>query len=174
MHTKIDEELRQYKLYKIQETESKLRRFKKVYKKIKEHVFIKLSKNISSNIIKFSVYIIGISFLLIGLVSFFPYEILTFLESNGNLFSSEEKEAFTNLINISKYFFLSLSILFSFVGYLLKLNNQKRSYIYDLSILLEEVMDYMENSVTEDKKKYEYFVDSIAEKDKIIRKAQNQ
>lgn len=48
MEEKINEELRQYKLFKIQETESKLRRFKTVYENIKEHFVIKFSKNVSS------------------------------------------------------------------------------------------------------------------------------
>ena len=73
------------------------------------------------------------------------------------------------LFEVSKYLAFGLSILFGFIGYLLKLNNRKRSNIYSLSKLLEEVMDYMETSSTDEKRKYEYFVDSLAEKEKIAR-----
>ncbi|WP_272149757.1 hypothetical protein [Tenacibaculum aiptasiae] len=165
MYTKIDEELRQYKLFKIQETESKLRRFKKVYLEIKEHLLIKLTKNASSNLIGYAVYIISFLLLIVGIIFFFPNDVLNFLESTGEPLSSIEKKEFTEFFNFLKYFFITASLLFGFISYLLKLNNEKRSNIYNLYKLLEEVMDYMENSAKEDKKKYEYFVDSIAEKE---------
>ncbi len=66
-----------------------------------------------------------------------------------------------------------LAILFGSIGYLLKVNNKKRNSIYSLSELLEEVMDYMEKSSSEEKRKYEYFVDSLAEKQNMKRQFQN-
>lgn len=173
MYTKIDEELRQYKLFKIQETESKLRRFKKVYQEIKEHLLIKFTKNASSNLIGYAVYIISFLLLIVGIIFFFPNDVLNFMESTGEPLSSIEKKEFTELFDFLKYFFIATALLFGFIGYLLKLNNKKRSNIYNLSKLLEEVMDYMENSAKEDKKKYEYFVDSIAEKERILNKQAN-
>lgn len=166
MYTKIDEELRQYKLFKIQEAESKLRRFKKIYEEIKEHIFIKFSKNISSNILKITSYGLGFLFFIIGLICFFPNEVLTFLESNGEVVSLDEQENFILFTSFSRYLFLGLAVLVIFIGYLLKLNNKKRSNIYNLSKLLEEVIDYMDSSVMEDKKKYEYFIDSITERER--------
>ncbi len=174
MYTKVDEALRQYKLFKIQETESKLRRFKKVYYEIKEHSLIKFTKNASSNLISYFIFIISLSLLILGIMFFFPNDVLNFMESTGESLSLTEKKEFTEFFNFLKYFFICTSLLFGFMGYLLKLNNKKRNNIYNLSKLLEEVMGYMENSAREDKKKYEYFVDSIAEKEKIMRKTQNQ
>lgn len=167
MEEKINEELRQYKLFKIQETESKLRKFKIVYNEIKEHFVVKFSKNASSNIFRIILLIISILFLIIGLVSFFPDQIIQFLESEGEMFSISEKEDFILSFSLLKYLFLGLSIFFGFINYLLKLNNRKRSTIHSLSSLLEEVIDYMENSSNDEKRKYEYFVDSIAEKEKL-------
>lgn len=167
MEEKINEELRQYKLFKIQETESKLRKFKTVYEDIKEHFVIKFSKNASSNIFRIVLIIISTLFLILGLISFFPNQIIQFLESEGEVFSTTEKEDFILNFDVFKYTFLGLSIFFGFISYLLKLNNQKRNTIHSLSKLLEEVMDFMENSSNDEKRKYEHFVDSLAERERI-------
>ena len=166
MEEKINEELRQFKLFKIQETESKLRRFKEVYKEIKEHIVIKFSKNATSNIFRIITTIICLLLIIIGFICFFPDQIIEQMEAEGNYFSNSDKNNMIDELNFFKYFALSLSLLFGLISYLLKLNNRKRNSIYSLSKLLEEVMGYMESSSYDEKRKYEYFVDSLAEKEK--------
>ncbi|WP_282018101.1 hypothetical protein [Salegentibacter mishustinae] len=169
MDQKINEELRQYKLFKIQETEAKLRRFRKTYLEIKEHIFIKFSKNITSNILQIPIILLFIICLAIGISLLFPNVIIDFMNSNGMNLSKSDKEEFLIISEFTAYFLLGLSSLFGFISYLLKLNNRKRNNIYNLSKLLEEVMSYMENSSNDEKRKYEYFVDSIAEKEKMYK-----
>lgn len=174
MEEKINEELRQYKLFKIQETESKLRRFKETYKKIKEHFVVKISKNATSNAFRIITTILCFLLIVIGLACFFPDQIIRLAESEGEIFTNSDKTDLIEFFNFSKYIFLGLSILLGFISYLLKLNNRKRNSIYSLSKLLEEVMDYMENSSYDDKRKYEYFVDNLAEKERIKNNATQQ
>ncbi|MGB7786226.1 MAG: hypothetical protein WBL27_09010 [Salinimicrobium sp.] len=167
MEEKINEELRQYKLFKIQETESKLRRYHVVYDEIKESFVVKFSKNASSNILRILLITFSILFLILGLTCSFPDQVIEFLRSEGEVFSTSEKEDLISKLDFFKYMFFGFGILFGFISYLLKLNNRKRNTIHSLSTLLEEVMNYMENSSNEEKRKYEYFVDSLAEKEKI-------
>lgn len=167
MEKRIKEELRQYKLFKIQETESKLRKFQQTHSKIKESNTVKVSKNVTSNLFRVILVLLAIVFLFLSVVCFFPEDLIRLIESDGIYFSLQEKEEIIFQLTVYKYLFICISGFLLFTGYLLKLNNQKRNSIYSLSILLKEVMTYMENSSTENKRKYEYFVDSLAEEEKI-------
>jgi len=171
MEKRINEELRQYKLFKIQETESKLRRFQQTHSEIKESYTIKVSKNVTSNILRIVLALLAVIILILSIICFFSGNLIDFLESKGEFISIQEKENAIYELNIYKYFFISLTIILVFTGYLLRLNNRKRNSVYSLSILLEEVMEYMENSSNDDKRKYEYFVDSLAEQEKIKKNA---
>ena len=162
----INEELRQFKLFKIQETESKLRRFQNTYSEIKEHLMVKISKNVTSNLFRVIFILLGVIALIITLICFFPEYLIEIFKSNGEYITMQQEREMIEECEIDKYIFLLFTFLLFFSSYLLKLNIKKRSSIYSLSKLLEEVMDYMENSAFEDKRKYEYFVDSIAEKEK--------
>lgn len=167
MEKRINEELRQYKLFKIQETESKLRKFQQTHSEIKESNTVKVSKNVTSNLLRVILALLAIVILILSVICFFPENLIEFLESDGTYFSFQEKKEIIYELNIYKYFFISISALLLFTGYILRLNNRKRNNVYSLSILLEEVMEYMENSSNDDKRKYEYFVDSLAEQEKI-------
>ena len=125
MEEKINEELRQYKLFKIQETESKLRRFKVSYKEIKEHIVIKISKNATSNIFRIITTIFCILLVVIGLICFFPNQVIKLVESEGGKLTNSYKTDLINFLNLSKYIFLGLSFLLGFISYLLKINNRK-------------------------------------------------
>jgi hypothetical protein len=163
MEKRINEELRQFKLFKIQETESKLRRFNQKYSEIKEHIVLKVSKNITSNLVRFVFRLLTLLFFLFAITLFFPEEIIEYIDPKNKKLSADEKMLF----NLLKYFSFCVASFFLFVGYLLKLSVKKRSSIYSLSLLLEEVISYMETSSTEDKRKYEYFIDSLAEQERI-------
>ncbi len=72
MYQKIDEELRQYKLFKIQETENKLKKYNKVYNEIKQNKDnILMTKYIEKNLnsININKYLI-----LLGSLYFFDYD----------------------------------------------------------------------------------------------------
>ncbi len=174
MYKDINEELKQYKLFKIKETETKLGRFKEVYIEIKEHIVIKFSKNATSNMVRIVLGTLSLLFFVLGLCCFFPNEIIDSIESNNVVFSELNKKGITIFLSLSKFILLGLSILLAVLGYSLRLNNRKRNSIYSLSKLLEEVMGYMEVSANDEKRKYEYFIDSLAEKEKIEREKVSQ
>lgn len=167
MDSKINEELRQYKLFKIEETESKLKRFRKIYTEIKQHFIVTFSKNASSNIFRLVLGIISFVLIILGVLCFFPEQFINLIESEGEQLTHFEKNEITDNFYILNYFFIGFGILLWFVSLLLKKNNKKRNTIHSLSKLLEEIMAYMESASEEEKRKYEYFVDSIAEKKQL-------
>lgn len=166
MENRVDEEIRQYKLFKIQEAEVKLKKYKKKYEAIKEHVVIKFSKNLTSNILKIVIILLSVFFFSFSVLCFFPNAFISIIEINAKSFTSLEKSEFIEVANIFKYVFIVISLFLYLISYLLKVNNRKRNSIYSLAILLEEVMDFVENTRDDDKRKYEQFVELIAERNR--------
>ena len=160
---KIEEEIRQHKLYKIQIVEAKIREYENTFIEIKENVVLKFTKNASSNILRIIFFLLTVSLFLIGIVFLFPEQLISFFENNGEYYSLEDKKNLVLILPYMGYVLISLSILLRFISSLLKKNIKKRNTIYKMSKLISEVIDYMDNNVKEDKMKYEYFVDSAAE-----------
>jgi hypothetical protein len=152
----IENELRQYKLHKIKESESKLNRFEKKYNEINEHVALKMSKNITSNI--FRVFLIISSILCFFITVFLLIESSTVEDEIFDFRTSQNK-----LIIISSIFLITASIIAITISFLLKLNIRKRNNIFSLAKLLDEIILHLEKSTNEDKKNYEHFMDLIAE-----------
>ena len=105
-----------------------------------------------------SIGLIALSFILI-----FPEIAVSLIEKNGDVLTHAQREIFVKFFPFLGYFFLGLGLLFAIVSALLKKNNRKRSVIYELNKLIDEVIHYMDENVKEEKKKYEYFVDTISE-----------
>lgn len=160
---KIEEEIKQYKLYKIQTTESKIREYEDVYSLIKENIVIKFTKNSFSNIFRLLLTIISIGLILLSLTLIFPEIAISFIEKTGEILTQADRNDMIELFPYLGYFVLGLGFLFGIISSLLKKNNRKRTVIYELSKLIDEVIYYMNENVKEEKKKYEYFVDSVAE-----------
>jgi hypothetical protein len=160
---KIEEEIRQYKLYKIQTTESKIRGYEDIYSSIKENIVIKFTKNSFSSIIKLLLTIISIGLILLSFTLIFSEIAISLIEKNGEVLTQGDRNDMVSFFPYLGYFILGLGFLFGIVSTLLKKNNRKRTVIYKLSKLIDEVIYYMNENVKEEKKKYEYFVDSIAE-----------
>ena len=160
---KIEEEIRQYKLYKIQIIEQKIRGYQDVFDKIKESVVIKFTKNATSNIIWIVLTIIAIMLFLVGVILLFPGQVISYLEDNGDLLSEIKVDSIQVFMPFFGYFIITISLFFEIIAVLLRKNVRKRNTIFDLSLLLKDVINYMKENNKEEKKKYEYFVDSIAE-----------
>lgn len=159
MQQQINEELRQYKLARIQEGEIRNERFQAAYDQIRESVIIKVSKNASSNIFRIASGLISFFTFLIGISFIFPQSLNEFF----NLSVWPEYEGMLNEAKGVAYFFFIVSSVFFLIGYLLKVNNRERTQLYSVSILLEEVMEYLKTSTEEEKRKYEFFLDHFAE-----------
>jgi hypothetical protein len=157
----IQEEIRQFKLYKIQTTEAKLRNYQEAFNTIKQNIVIKFTKNVSSNILIIIFTIICILLFLISLYFLFPTYLIQLMQENDVYYV--KKNELIQVIQIIGITLIAFAILFAIIASLLKKNIRKRNVIYQLSQLIGEVIQDTHENVKEDKKKYEYFVDSIAE-----------
>lgn len=164
MNTKqIEEEIRQYKLYKIQTTEQKIKEYEAEYNRIKQHLVIWYTKTISSSVLIWLFNLIGIVLFLIGVSFLFPEQLLTFTEVNEEQISETERNELMLTFPYMGYFIISLSVIFWMISFFIRRNSDKRKTIYKLEMLLTEIIGDMQRNNTEEKKKYEYFVDSVAE-----------
>lgn len=166
----IEEEIRQFKLYKIQVVEAQMRKYRELYEEIKEGIVIKFTKNASSNLLRLLLGILSLGFGILGVLLFFPEIIsrLFILESQGGSFFNIT--FFETAGHYIGFFMLFVSLIILALALLLKKNIRKRNKIYELSNLVTEVIDYMDKNVKDDKMKYEYFVDSAAEFDAASKK----
>lgn len=152
----IKEEIRQLKLYKIQVTEGKIRKYRKVYEDIRQNDTLPYSKNASSNLIRIMIGILSLGFFLLMLMSYFPYEIIQRLELDFSQFEKINQDDFVQALSVLKYIFLFMALLFYALGRLIKKNAIKRNSIYQLSKLVDEVIDDMDLLVSSEKRRYEY------------------
>lgn len=159
----IEEEIRQFKLFKIQKDKAKIKEYEDTYDKIRENTVLRYTKNISSNILIILMVLLTITLFSIGVSFQFPEEMTKFMEENGERFSSQEKEENNIFFPFLGYFFIALSLVFGLIASLLKKNIRKRNTIYRLSHLVSDVIEHMSENVKEEKKRYEYYVDSSAE-----------
>ena len=88
---KIEEEIRQYKLYKIQTTEHKIREYEDIYSLIKENIFVKFTKNSFSNIFRLLFTIISIGLILLSFTLIFPEIAISFIERNGEVLTQTDR-----------------------------------------------------------------------------------
>lgn len=163
MEERINEEIRQYKLYKIQITESKVQEYKKVYDLIRENIIIKIAKNSTSFIIRVGITILVILLFVGAVGSFFPKQFLYFLGNNSEIQIYHENFSLDSSLPYIGALFLGLSILMMELSKLIKVNNAKRNTVYEMSKLLDDIILYMENTSVEEKQKYEAFMDTMSE-----------
>ena len=150
-------------MYKIQTTENKIREYENIYSLIKENIIVKFTKNSFSNIFRLLLFIITIGLILLSFTLIFPEIAISLIEKTGKTMTQSNRNYMVEIFPYFGYFILGLGILFRIISVLLKKNNRKRTIIYELSKLIDEVIYYMNDNVKEEKKKYEYFVDNIAE-----------
>jgi len=161
----LEEQIRQYKLNKIHVVESKISEYERVFNTIKENALFRYTKNATSVIlIIIFLLLTGVS-MIFGLALFFPEQIIE-LTGSGQEWTPQERDEFISESNYFAFFFIILSLLFGSITLLLKKNMRKKNTIFRLSRLLQDVIEYMDENVKEDKKKYEYFVDSMSEIEK--------
>lgn len=159
----IEEEIRQYKLYKIQTTDRKIKEYEDEYNRIKQHLIIWYTKNISSRVLILLFNLVAIVLLLVGISFLFPKQWLTFMQDNGEIISEAEQNELMLTFPYTGYFVISLSAIFWVIVFFIRRNSDKRKTIYKMEKLLTEIIGDMRINNTEEKKKYEYFVDSVAE-----------
>ena len=160
---RIEKEIRQYKLNKIQSIESRVKEYEDVYASIRENIVLKFTKNVTSNVIRGVSLFIALLLISIGIWLIFPESFIRFLEKNGEAFSELERNDFILTAPYTGGFLMFIAVLFYTISILLRKNIQKRNTIFKLSSLVKEVIGTMDENVKEDKIKYEYFVDSMSD-----------
>lgn len=164
MSTKqVEEEIRQYKLYKIQATEQKIREYEGEYNRIKQHLVVWYTKNISSSLLVWIFSLIATALSLLGISFLFPEQWITFMQNNGEFIFEAEKNDIRLPFPYTGYVVISIATIFSVIVFFIKRNSDKRKTIYKMEKLLTEIISDMRANTSEEKKKYEYFVDSMAE-----------
>lgn len=159
----INENIRQHRLYRIQTTEQKIRKFKGVYDEIKEHLVIKFTKNASLNVIRLVLGLITLLLIGVSILHFYPEKLISFMEANGEILTQNEKNEIYLDANFLGYMFFALALISFYIGYLLKKNIRSRNSIFKLNKLIKEVIEYMETSSYDEKRKYEFYVDNLQE-----------
>jgi hypothetical protein len=160
---KINEEVRQHRLFKIQTAESKIREYKKVHEKIKEKLIIKTSKNLSISLIRILLVIITILITTISLLYFFPEKLIEFITLTGKSLTKSESDGIYLNAKFFSFALLILSLISLYISFILKKNIDNRNNIFKLNNLIKEVIEYMETISKEEKEKYEYFIEFIQE-----------
>ena len=151
----VEEKIKKYKLLKIETTESKIKQYEDTLSYINDSDVIKFTKNASLNVLRIVFRLITIVCILVGFYFFFPDLVISWTLDGRN----EAQE----IIPYIGFMFIVLAIFFIFISSLLKKNIHKRKTIYELSKLIEEVIGYMGENLEEDKIKYQYFVESMAD-----------
>jgi len=159
----INENIRQHRLYRIQTTDQKIRKFKSIHDEIKEHLVIKFTKNASLNVIRLVLGLITLIFIGVSILYFFPDKLITFMEANGEILTQDEKNEIYLDADFLGCMFLILSFISIYIGYLLKKNIRSRNSIFKLNKLIKEVIEYMESTSYDEKRKYEFYVDNLQE-----------
>lgn len=155
----VIEEIRQEKIKSIENLALKRKQFEDSYKSIYQAKYIKLSKNISFNFVRFFL-LAGVVLLIILSVCCFNSEwMISNMEATGETFTSQEREESLLMFQFLGFFFLIAALFFLFISYLAKANNKKRTLIYEQSKLLEDILEYLDNDIADQKKRYEVFVD---------------
>lgn len=159
---KIEEDIRQHKLYNIQVVEQQIREYQKAFDSIKEKDVVKLTKNATSVVMRVLLTILTVVFVLAGLFFLFPDLIIHFLEESGEFLTVQEKNNIVQTTSIIGMLLIVSGSSMGFLSIMLKKYKRKRNTLYDLSKLMKSVIGYMNENVKEEKKQYESFVDGIA------------
>lgn len=164
MQINMKEDIKHQKLYKIQEAQAKINDYQIIYDQIKESSFVKISRNATSKVSLYIVRILSGLFLLTSFIFVYGEFIYKRFEFNSEIFIINELKSLSNETAI---FFLLLSLLLSLLlftlGYLIKENIKKRKILSSLTVLVEDMMKYMEKVSREEKIRYEHYIDFEAE-----------
>jgi hypothetical protein len=166
MSKTINEEIRLNKLERIHFAERKIEEYKELYTKITENLALKLVKNSTSFLLRVVLSLAILLFVVISIMYFFPNWLIEIMESEGDSFTYLERQEFILEAKYIRYIFLGIAFSIWMVSKLIKANNKKRNKIFQLSDLLLDMTEYMESSLADEKKKYEFFVDNVVEMDR--------
>ena len=132
-------------------------KYKNSYKEIKEGTVSRFAKNTTLGAFKVTTYF--------AVVLAFVISILFFVEYNEN---SLDESKIAGII----FIFIGL-ILFAFAK-IIKSNIKKRNQISKLSKLLEDMVVFVENSNSEERKRFEYLLDEEIGKNKLNQKPEQK
>ncbi|WP_438962205.1 hypothetical protein [Nonlabens sp.] len=155
----VVEEIRQEKINAIEVAKEKNKQFEEAYHQIYQHKIVKISKNVSFGMVRVLLIVIAVILFVAALFCFFPGAFITAMEESGEYLTQTDKEEISLLLLVIGLIIITLSLFHLFLAYVIKSNNKKRTIIFKLSGLLEEILEYQENDIKEQKKRYEVYVD---------------
>ncbi len=159
--SRTDREIRHDKLKKIEETEQRLLEYKFVQSEIEENTTSRFFKNSTVFVLRTIIWVLFAICLMNAFFGFFPEVYIDFMESGGDLLSNLEKQEARNNVMLKGVFALIIALILLLANVLLKRNKQKSQTVAELSKLVADVVNYMESSLKEEKKRYEHFVDEM-------------
>ncbi len=151
----IDGALKNFKQFEISEEKTKIEEYKLAYEVIHENYPITVVKNVASSVTRIFLILIAISFFALTVFAFVP---------NGiqSTFKDMDPEQLPNLLSVLLGFsFLLVTIFAYFLRISMKKNHERRNVIYELSGLLEEVIEHAEYSLEDKTRRYETYVENL-------------
>lgn len=161
-NNKIKEEIRNYKLYKIQITDQKIREFENTFKKIEEKSIFRSIKDFSLNSFRIILLLLSILTVSFSLIFFFPELIVTIIEKSTK--SSLTQDSKTILLlnhNVFSYIFFSTSMVLFILTYTVNKNIKNRNYTFKLHQLTSDIISHLKDISKDEKTKYEAYVENI-------------
>lgn len=161
-NNKIKEEIRNYKLYKIQITDQKIREFENTFKKIEEKSIFRSIKDFSLNSFRIILLLLSILTVSFSLIFFFPELIVTIIEKSTK--SSLTQDSKTILLlnhNVFSYIFFSTSMVLFILTYTVNKNIKNRNYTFKLHQLTSDIINHLKDISKDEKTKYEAYVENI-------------
>lgn len=160
-NNRITEEIRNYKLYKIQITDQKIREFENTFKKIEEKSIFKSIKDFSLNSFKIILLLLSILTVSFSIIFFFPELIISIIEkSTKSSLSQDNKTILLLNHNIFSYIFFSTSIILFILTYTVNKNIKNRNYTFKLHQLTNDIINHLKDISKDEKTKYEAYVEN--------------
>jgi len=151
----IDGALKNFKQFEINEEKAKIAEYKLAYEIIHENYPITVVKNVASKTTRILLILVTVLFFALTIFAFVP---------NGiqNFFKDIDAEQLPNLLSVLLGFSFLLITIFAYcLRISMKKNHQRRNVIYELSCLLEEVVEHAEYSVDDKTRRYEMYVENL-------------
>lgn len=151
----IDGALKKFKQFEISEEQAKIQEYKLAYEIIHENYPLTLAKNFASKVSRLLLFLISIAFFTLTVYAFIPKG---FQNHFSDLTNAELLSVLSAFLGFS---FLLIAICAYFLRISMKKNQERRNVIYELSGLLEDVIEHTEQSLEEKTRRYEMYVENL-------------
>ena len=153
----IKEEIRELNLYRIQVFEEKTSEYRQKHKSIKKNASDRVSGIYSAMFMRLILGILCLGFIILSVIAFLPHELILFIRKYPLKINQISYDELYQAIEMAKYAFLFIALIFYRMGRLIKKNLQKKDTIYKLSKLNDELISFMDTEADREKTRNEFF-----------------